>query len=784
MAETELQHSKANFDAKARLSEASASQEHSAELLAQMCDRAQGVASPDRAARLLRLSSFAERTNHGMRSAILRDVQQKFGNRVAQRVIGEARKSASTALKVETLGLPRGGGEPLPPEHQGAFEQALGQPLDHVRVHSGDDARQAADALGAEAFAIGSDIYFSRGSYAPGTPEGDTRLGHELIHVGQHDAGRIPPPSSSEDTVSKRTDPLEQEAYANENAVALRAGAIRGGPSGGGHFSASPTHSNLNGNVTPVLHRRPTPANILRDDADPDAQRVQTLRNNFYDAVTASSWGDAAVILNGFNDSDIRRMLKDLTSAQLEMLRSGALERMPGWSGHVVAPIEELARQRNESVRIAKLERNYKDSITQGDWKQAAILLNGFTETDIKNKIRALAPNEVQAIRDAAPDWATRVIGPLEAIAGPRSASAPKEDVSAGAGKPVSEMTKIEKLSRAIDYAREARDGKFREQLEALKTRQSIFAMAAFAALFIAAQFTPAGWVADAIALTSLTLTAIFLGSAVFHVFTNLGIFVGAIDATTEDDLKTSGEALAEAVAEVGIGLIIAFLTHAAGGTLKGAKPYTEPPPGFADAVTPEGQVIQAPESAFRAPESPPADIASRLKAPELEPKISSTPEAQTTAAPEKVSVAPKPGEPGSPEHKAARWSEYETRGGKWDYERWSKAYENNMARARVANTAADSYQKQLGWGQREVTVEVEGVARRIDIADVAARRGVEVKGGDQFATQANLWEVMRDKILVEQGWDIEWHFEGTASGPLLKALAEAKIKVTGAGQP
>jgi hypothetical protein len=47
-----------------------------------------------------------------------------------------------------------------------------------------------------------------------------------------------------------------------------------------------------------------------------------------------------------------------------------------------------------------------------------------------------------------------------------------------------------------------------------------------------------------------------------------------------------------------------------------------------------------------------------------------------------------------------------------------------------------------------------------------------------QTATVDNLYEVSRDAILVEQYWTITWVFEGTASAQLLKALADANIRV------
>lgn len=131
---------------------------------------------------------------------------------------------------------------------------------------------------------------------------------------------------------------------------------------------------------------------------------------------------------------------------------------------------------------------------------------------------------------------------------------------------------------------------------------------------------------------------------------------------------------------------------------------------------------------------------------------------------------------PGTPEHKAQRWQEYLDRGGTWDYDHWSKTYDQNVDRAKVAAAAADAYQARLGWGEREVTVDVEGVPRRLDIGDERTQRGVEVKTGNQYADQDNLWEIERDRILREQGWDIRWHFEGYASKPLKEALDKAGI--------
>ena len=66
--------------------------------------------------------------------------------------------------------------------------------------------------------------------------------------------------------------------------------------------------------------------------------------------------------------------------------------------------------------------------------------------------------------------------------------------------------------------------------------------------------------------------------------------------------------------------------------------------------------------------------------------------------------------------------------------------------------------------------------ARRPDIAAVAFQRGVGCKTNSQTAMPANLWEVARDKALIDEGWDTNWVFRNTASQPLKDALTNAGI--------
>lgn len=56
--------------------------------------------------------------------------------------------------------------------------------LADVRIHRGTKAQQAADALGARAFAVGDqDIFFGQGQFDPASRSGRAVLAHELAHV-------------------------------------------------------------------------------------------------------------------------------------------------------------------------------------------------------------------------------------------------------------------------------------------------------------------------------------------------------------------------------------------------------------------------------------------------------------------------------------------------------------------------------------------------------------------------------------------------------------------------
>ncbi len=82
----------------------------------------------------------------------------------------------------------RGGGQPLGADLQRSMGTAFGADFSGVRVHTGSEADQLNESVGARAFTTGSDVFFREGEYQPGTTEGQRLLAHELTHTIQQNA--------------------------------------------------------------------------------------------------------------------------------------------------------------------------------------------------------------------------------------------------------------------------------------------------------------------------------------------------------------------------------------------------------------------------------------------------------------------------------------------------------------------------------------------------------------------------------------------------------------------
>lgn len=129
--------------------------------------------------------------------------------------IGSSLKEARLLSKVSVrLGREIDPGKPLAPGPRKIMERLLGDDFGDVRVHSEPAVARTAADLKAEAFTLGRDIFFGRGTAEFNTVSGMALLGHELTHVARR-RGIQRKASSS---VLQAQDE-EQEALGNELAV-------------------------------------------------------------------------------------------------------------------------------------------------------------------------------------------------------------------------------------------------------------------------------------------------------------------------------------------------------------------------------------------------------------------------------------------------------------------------------------------------------------------------------------------------------------------------------------
>jgi hypothetical protein len=124
------------------------------------------------------------------RARLIQRLQRERGNAYVQRVV-EARGTSGRLVglsqpeMVEEVVSRKGGGSPLPAETRGQMEGFFGADLGGVRVHADGEATTLNRELDAQAFTVGSDVFFGEGKYNPTSSEGQGLLAHELTHVGQ-----------------------------------------------------------------------------------------------------------------------------------------------------------------------------------------------------------------------------------------------------------------------------------------------------------------------------------------------------------------------------------------------------------------------------------------------------------------------------------------------------------------------------------------------------------------------------------------------------------------------
>ena len=102
--------------------------------------------------------------------------------RLQRRATSHAGPATVPPIVNEVLHSP---GQPLDTATRAFMEPRFGYDFSRVRVHADAKAAESARAVDAQAYAVGRDVVFGAGQYAPGTYTGKGLLAHELTHVVQ-----------------------------------------------------------------------------------------------------------------------------------------------------------------------------------------------------------------------------------------------------------------------------------------------------------------------------------------------------------------------------------------------------------------------------------------------------------------------------------------------------------------------------------------------------------------------------------------------------------------------
>ncbi|MFE7525833.1 DUF4157 domain-containing protein [Kitasatospora sp. NPDC057542] len=92
---------------------------------------------------------------------------------------------APKARTPEPKEIVSGAGQPLDPGVRRELEARLGHDLSRVRVHTDRDSAALTELIGADAVAVGPDLFFGEGKYRPAGEDGRRLLTHELLHTVQ-----------------------------------------------------------------------------------------------------------------------------------------------------------------------------------------------------------------------------------------------------------------------------------------------------------------------------------------------------------------------------------------------------------------------------------------------------------------------------------------------------------------------------------------------------------------------------------------------------------------------
>ena len=154
---------------------------------------------------------------------------------------------------------------------------------------------------------------------------------------------------------------------------------------------------------------------------------------------------------------------------------------------------------------------------------------------------------------------------------------------------------RMDRLKAAIVWAGKDLGGDIGSQLLALAEPENLAIMGGFVVLFLAAQASPIGWVADLAAGALLLGTALAVGIDVVGLLKKLDKFIDEVNKR-DGKPEVAGKALSEVVANITVGVLMAIILHSAGAKAKGRMKFKPPGATEVDVVASKGGLVRLPK--------------------------------------------------------------------------------------------------------------------------------------------------------------------------------------------
>jgi phage-related protein len=139
---------------------------------------------------LLQLSSMEEEESIQLSPDFSKTIQRQEEEEESIQLSADGTATTSPDISSQ-ITQSKGSGQALPAPVQAEMGSKIGADFSGVSIHTDSQAVGMSNALGAQAFTHGNDVYFNEGKYQPESSQGKHLLAHELTHTVQQGAAPV-----------------------------------------------------------------------------------------------------------------------------------------------------------------------------------------------------------------------------------------------------------------------------------------------------------------------------------------------------------------------------------------------------------------------------------------------------------------------------------------------------------------------------------------------------------------------------------------------------------------